>query len=156
MKSILLISSFLLTIILPINNGAFAQSPKACTGICGTVVFKSGNLMPSPDIGVGGGNYSGKPVVREIVVYELTKMSEAEADGSFFRSLKTKEIKRVKSDKNGMFSLKLPPGKYSVLVKEDKGLFANISDGDNSINPVIVEQGKMTKLDLVIDYAAAY
>ncbi|MND33603.1 hypothetical protein D3C80_241980 [compost metagenome] len=135
---------------------AFAQTSKECTGICGTIVFKSGNLMPSPDIGVGVGGNSGKPVVREIVIYELTKMSDAESDGPFFRSLKTREIKRVKSDKKGTFSVTLPPGKYSVLVKEDKGLFANISDGDNNINPVAVEKGKMTKLDLVVDYAAAY
>ncbi|UKJ07221.1 hypothetical protein [Solitalea lacus] len=151
MKSIVFTFYCTVLLLFSIEESANAQSQ---TGVYGIVVFKSGNQMPSPDIPKE--QRGGKAVRRSIYIYELTNVNETKAEGVFYSELKTKLIKQVKSDKNGRFSAKLKPGKYSVFVKEEKGLFANMSDGDQNICPIIVKNGQMTELNLVIDYNAAY
>ncbi|POY35770.1 hypothetical protein C3K47_13500 [Solitalea longa] len=156
MKTIFLICSFLLAIILP--NG-FAKKNEMInlsdsTGVRGSVVYRSGNYMPT--IGETQAKKNGKAVEREIVFYELTNANEATANGSFYTTIKTKEIKRIRSDKQGRYTILLQPGTYSVFVKEKEGYFANRFDGHNNICPVEVRKDKMTVLNLIIDYNAAY
>lgn len=131
-----------------------AASGQSAQGIRGTVVFKSGNQMP----GVGRTPPAGKPVRREIFVYEPTKMAQMKtrADG-FYEDVQTKLVQKGRSDSKGRFRISLPPGQYSVLVKEpDKGLFANVFDGDMHAFPVEVKPGRFTTVSLEINYAAAY
>lgn len=129
-------------------------SAQSAQGIRGTVVFKSGNQMP----GVGRTPPAGKPVRRELFVYEPTKMAQmtTRADG-FYEAVQTKLVKRGRSDAKGRFRIPLPPGQYSVLVKEpNKGLFANVFDGEMHAFPVEVKPGRFTTVSLEINYAAAY
>lgn len=138
---------FLLALTVP----ASAQSAQ---GIRGTVVLKSGNQMPGP----GRTPPAGKPVRREIFVYEPTKMAQmtTRTDG-FYEAVQTKLVKRGRSDAKGRFRISLPPGQYSVLVKEpEKGLFANVFDGEMHAFPVEVKPGRFTTVSLEINYAAAY
>ncbi|MCY7352957.1 MAG: carboxypeptidase-like regulatory domain-containing protein [Cytophagaceae bacterium] len=123
-------------------------------GIRGKVVWKAGNVMPGPD----RPRASGQPVKREIHVYALTKMSEVNTvdAGGFYDSVRTRLIKKVVSNAQGRFRVSLPPGQYSVFVKEPKGLWANLSDGEMNINPVTVKAGQFSTLTLVVDYAAVY
>lgn len=133
---------------------AATASAQAQQGIRGTVVFKSGNLMPGP----GRTPPAGKPVRRELFVYEPTKMAQMKtrADG-FYEAVQTRLIKRAWSDQQGRFRITLPPGQYSVLVKEpEKGLFANVFDGEMNAFPVEVKAGRFTTVSLEINYAAAY
>jgi hypothetical protein len=48
-------------------------------------------------------------------------------------------IRKIKTDKTGSFKANLDPGKYSIFVQEEDGLFANVFDGEGFINPVTVE-----------------
>jgi hypothetical protein len=123
-------------------------------GIEGLVLWRSGNLMPSPDLPTDSAK--GKPIVREILVYKLTSTSEVKQDGIFYSSPRTIKVARTRSDSMGKFCVKLPPGKYTLFVVEEKGLFANRLDGHNNINPVEVKSGKMTHVELIVDYKAAY
>lgn len=132
-------------------TSSFDQKPG---GIRGKVVWKAGNVMPGPD----RPRASGQPVKREIHVYALTKMSEANTidAGGFYDSVRTQLVKKVVSDAQGRFRVSLPPGQYSVFVKEPKGLWANLSDGEMNINPVAVKPGQFSTVTLVVDYAAVY
>jgi hypothetical protein len=65
-------------------------------------------------------------------------------------------MKVVKSKEDGTFTVKLPPGIYSVFVKEKKGLWANTFDGLGRINPVEVSAGEYTKFTINVNYEAAY
>jgi hypothetical protein len=122
-------------------------------GVCGTVIWKEGNLMPSPDRPAS----KGKGVVRDVVVYELTNMSQVVSEGGFHRSIKTKLIKKVSSDADGHFCIPLPEGKYSLFVWEDgKGLYANSFDEKNNIFPVTVQRGHIENITFTVDYKAAY
>ena len=122
-------------------------------GICGSIVWKSGNLMPSPDQGVP----KPKGVQRELFVYELTNSEQATLQDGFYKAIVTNLIKSVKSDAEGKFCLALPEGKYSLLVKEgDKGLYANQFDGDGNIFPVKVTKDNLSMIVFTIDYQANY
>lgn len=129
------------------------QSSQSFQGICGTVLFKSGNHMPGP----GRPQPKGQPVVRDVLIYELTKIDQTEAtEDGFYSRIRTKLVKKVKSDKDGKFCVSLPPGSYSVFVQEEKGLYANLSDGQNNIFPVTVEKNRRSTITFDISYQAVF
>jgi hypothetical protein len=122
-------------------------------GICGSIVWKSDNLMPSPDHEVP----KPKAVQRELFVYELTNSEQATLQNGFYKAIVTNLVKSVKSDAEGKFCLELPEGKYSLFVKEgDKGLYANQFDGDGNIFPVKVTKDNLSMIVFTIDYQANY
>lgn len=122
-------------------------------GICGSIVWKSGNLMPSPDREA----IKAKPIQRELCVYELTNIAEATVQNGFYTAITKSKIKSVKSDAEGKFCLDLPEGEYSLFVKErDKGLFANSFDGKGNIFPVKVSKDKVSIIVFMVDYQGAY
>ena len=134
-----------------IETSASAETPNQ--GICGSIVWKSGNLMPSPN----REPVKAKPLQRELFVYELTNSQQATLQDGFYRAVVTTLIKSVKSDAEGKFCLALPEGKYSLFVKEDnKGLYANQFDGDGNIFPVKVEKGNLSIIVFTVDYQANY
>ncbi len=121
-------------------------------GIKGKVEWVSGNQMPGPD------GPASKPlgIKREILVYQATRLTQASMDGVFFYHIQTVLVKKVKSAKNGFFKATLPPGEYSIFIKEKNGLFANRFDSQNRINCVIVKPGQFTEITIRVDYEAAY
>ena len=122
-------------------------------GICGSIVWKSGNLMPSSDHKVP----KPKPVQRELFVYELTNSEQATLQNGFYKAIVTNLVKSVKSDAEGKFCLELKEGKYSLFVKEgDKGLYANQFDGEGNIFPVKITKDNLSMIVLTIDYQANY
>jgi hypothetical protein len=139
--------SFLILLTI-LSSQALAQKQ----GLCGQVTWTSGNQMPGP------GLKSSKPpgIVREIYIYEATTNDQTTLEGGFYASIQTKLVKKIKSKKSGSFSVKLPPGTYSVFVKEDKGLWANTFDGQGIINPVKINSNSCTQLVINVNYMAAY
>ena len=122
-------------------------------GICGSIVWKSGNLMPSPD----REPVKAKPVQRELFVYDLTNSEQATLQDGFYKGIVTTLVKSIKSDSEGKFCLELPEGKYSLFIKEgNKGLYANQFDGDGNIFPVKVGKDKLSIVIFTIDYQAVY
>ncbi|MBC7892238.1 MAG: hypothetical protein H7Y12_08505 [Sphingobacteriaceae bacterium] len=142
----------LLLLFLTIATTTFAQ--KFIGTLRGTVVFKRGNLMPGPN----RPQAKGQPVKRELQIYELTKMAQATPRSDvFYESVKTKLVKKVRSDSQGRFRVSLPAGTYSVFVLEPgKGLYANVFDGEMNALPVDVKAGKTTTVEVEINYAAVY
>ncbi|MDB5243585.1 MAG: hypothetical protein JWP57_4210 [Spirosoma sp.] len=125
-------------------------------GICGTVVEKRGNHMPSPDS--PRPNPNGTPIVREVLIFPLLNMGQVETgENGFINSVRdAKPIKTVKSGKDGTFCVSLPVGQYSVLVQEPNGLYANLSDSHGNINPVSVEKGRKAQATVEITHQAVF
>ncbi|MEZ4903469.1 MAG: carboxypeptidase regulatory-like domain-containing protein [Spirosomataceae bacterium] len=149
------IGFFLMGLML-VSAYALAQTPRLKQGVCGKVLWKAGNQMPSPD----NKNIlaKGSPVVREIYIYELTteKQTISSEEAGFYKAVQTKLVKKVTTDKKGKFSVRLPDGYYSLFIKEEKGLYANQFDDAMNINPIQISKGKWVKADFIIDYAAVY
>ena len=122
-------------------------------GICGSIVWKSGNLMPSPDHEVP----KPKGVQRELFVYELTSSEQATLQNGFYKAVVTNLVKSVKSDAEGKFCLALSEGKYSLFVKEgNKGLYANQFDEEGYIFPIKITKDNLSMIVFTIDYQANY
>ncbi|HTJ48061.1 MAG TPA: hypothetical protein VL443_01310 [Cyclobacteriaceae bacterium] len=129
------------------------QSYAQREGIQGEVFWLSGNQMPGP----GKVSSPQQGVVREIYIYEVTRLQDTEqaADG-FFTIVKTPLVTKTTSDANGSFHVKLPPGEYSLFVKEEKGLFANLISNDGKVNSVLVKPKKYSYITIAIDYEAVF
>jgi len=154
MKTILyLIFCLLLATCVP--KGIVTKSEMIKQGITGKVIWVEGNQMP----GMNKKNdnaLQGKPVVREIHIYKLVNIRDTESENAFFSQVKGNLVKKVSSDKTGIFQAALPIGEYSIFIKEGEHLYANIFDGNNNVFPVVVNEDKITNIQIKIDYNAAY
>lgn len=121
-------------------------------GITGKILWFEGNMMPGP----GKKDTGGKPVQREIYIYQRTNMKTATATDSFYKNIPSQLVKKVQSDALGHFSVQLPAGRYSLFTKEERGLFANRFDAEGNINPVEVKEGEFTPVTIEINYKATY
>jgi hypothetical protein len=123
-------------------------------GVEGYVYRISGNQMPSPD------RKPAKPkgIATTIYIFELTNINQVARSGQtpFYTAIKTKFIKKLDSDQNGHFSIQLPAGQYSFFTKKKELFYSNIFDSNNNIDPVAVLPGKMTSIEIRIDYDANY
>ncbi len=135
------------------------QNSVSQQGIKGRIVWLEGNLMPT----IGDNTnmktkYEGTLIQRTILIYEAVKGRDTESGSSpsFYTSVKSKLIRKIKTDESGLFKAKLNPGKYSIFVLEEAGLFANVFDGEGFINPVTVEAGKFTDVVIKVNYKAVY
>ena len=124
------------------------------TGVSGYVREATGNQMPDPSRPLP----EPAPLKAMVYIYELTPASQTERIGSssIFRRVNTRLVDSVNSDSKGYYQVDLPAGIYSMFIKRDEGLFASISDDKNNINPFTVENGKVTRLDVVVNNKAAY
>ena len=121
-------------------------------GLRGQVFWVSGNQMPGPEAILS----PNQGATREICIYELTSIKDVTQVGPFFRDVKTKMVATIQSKPDGTFKVKLQPGAYSVFTKERNGLYANLFDEKNNINPVMVKDGQYAWRTITIDYDAAY
>ena len=135
------------------SRGQKAAKPIS-QAICGTVLIKRGNQMPGP----GSPSRKGQPVEREVLIFPVMSMDQVEmGENGFINSTKGIEpVKTVTSDKAGKFCVDLPVGQYSVVVREPKGLYANLFDGQNHIFPVTVEKKKKQTITVEISHGAVF
>jgi len=122
-------------------------------GIKGKVEWVSGNQMPGP----GKKETQAPGIKREIYIYEATALKQVtQKDGVFFSNITTKFIAKTHSKDDGSFCVKLPPGEYSVFIKETRGLFANRFDVNSRIQCIAVKQGEFLPLTIQVNYEASY
>jgi len=127
------------------------------SGIEGKVVWVEGNMMPTIDPnGKTSAHNSPNAIQREIIICKALKLEDLEGNMPLFSEIKTGEVLRVQTDKDGTFKVNLPEGKYSIFTKETKGYFANLMDGDGTIAPVEVQKDTFTNLTIEINYMASY
>ncbi len=131
-----------------------APSKIANAQLCGSVFILAGNHMPGPDQPIN----NGEAVIREILIYPLTKISDTQGDGTTsFTKINLPLVKKIISDKYGKFCTSLPVGKYSLFINDPGyGLFANIFDGEMNICPVEILKGEKKDILLQITHSAVF
>ncbi|WP_204281873.1 carboxypeptidase-like regulatory domain-containing protein [Pontibacter burrus] len=123
-------------------------------GISGRILWESGNRMPSPD---APPTESKRGVQRTVYIYKLTNANQVTTqNGVFHTNIQTNLVSKVVTDANGYFSVALEPGNYSLFTEEEKGLYANLFDGEMNIFPVEVKKGEVTTIEFLINYQASY
>ena len=123
-------------------------------GIAGTLIMKEGNCMPMLITDSSESTCRAFPVRRKIQIYEYTLHSDMEGYGPEYDSVYTPLIGETESDEDGFFQFQLGSNKYSIFIIEKGKFYANGSDGDGGINPVLIIKDSITIKNLRIDYAA--
>jgi hypothetical protein len=132
--------------------GLMLQCASIKQGIEGRLIWVEGNQMPGPDRKPA----PSQSVAREVYIYPLLSMSDVKMEGVFVLEVNQQPIAKVQSDQNGNFVADLPPGEYSILIKEADGLFVNSFDSRNHLNPIVVKSRDVTRMEIYINYLAAY
>ena len=128
----------------------FSKPPKE--GIEGQVFWISGNQMPGPGRGVS----AQQGVSREIVVYQKLLDGQVQRDNQFVAELPGPPIATDRSQPDGKFKIRLPPGEYSLFTREERGLFVNVIDRNGCLNCIVVQPRKFTWVTITVDYEAVY
>lgn len=131
-------------------------------GVTGTVIVMEGNCMPhiseepepNPDCII----YTAQ---RTVYVYEYTMADQVVVDPGlnlpyFFSHIETELVKTTTSDADGFFEVALPPGTYSLFIREKDALYANLWDSHGGIQPVTVGPDEMASVVLKISHAALF
>lgn len=110
--------------------------------------------MPSPD----GAPKVGIGVQKRFAIFELTNEKQVVASDKpgFYKKINSKRVATGCSGKDGCFTVKLKPGRYSIFVKENGLWYANGFEGDGSIWPVEVKQNEVTQIEFRISNQAAF
>ncbi len=147
---------FILALLMVSCHSFSVKAQPVQQGIKGNVLLIEGNVMPSPNDTSYIRRVEGVPVEREIFIYKLTHMSDVVHKGSLLHQISSEKIGSYKTDTNGLFSISLPPGKYTLLVKEGDGFFVYKFDGKGNVGPVEVAPGTYTDLTIRINNKAYY
>ena len=133
----------------PPRNG---RSVTITEGVWGDVWFWQGDFMPVCPTGTI------RPAEREVLFYELTGLDSvaiADPAGPFYTQVRSRLIGSTRSNARGFFEIRLPPGTYSVFVREDSLLYSNRFDGRGHIFPVVVKRVGVAEIRFDITYASS-
>jgi hypothetical protein len=122
-------------------------------GVKGVILEITGNQMPR----IGAPASEPKPYPTTVFFYEPTDITRTQQwnRGPLFTNIYTKLILAINTDSSGVFTAKLPVGTYSVFVQAGQNFYANSFDIRNNINLVSVEKGKLTELNMVVNFASS-
>lgn len=122
-------------------------------GVKGIVMELKGSQMPR----IGAPAPEPKPYPTTVFFYEPTDITRVLQwnQGPLFTNIYTKLILATNTDSLGAFAVQLPVGTYSVFVQAGQNFYANSFDIRNNINLVSVEKGKLTEMNIVVNFAAS-
>lgn len=132
-------SLFFITVVI---SSCVAQKKDANTGLLtGTIGMYEGNCMPGP----GVPPCEPKPIAATILITQLTE--------EFNKSLLVQE---VQSNENGLYSIALPPGAYSLFLKDgDEFVCTLIQCPDKCYcHPFEIKADSTTTIDANLDHAS--
>ena len=124
-------------------------------GVWGQLAFWEGDFTPSvPELACRRGTVVA--VQRVVLVYEPTLGSMATVSAehvSLLSDVSTTAVDSVWSDATGFFELAVPPGDYSIFVREDGFLYTWTGAGQRSVfDPVAVASGQTIPIRIQIRY----
>lgn len=97
--------------------------------------------------------YNGIPL--EIFVHQITTEAEVDFEDGKIHKIYTPVVARFFCKWNGSFKVKLPPGRYSVFVREKNNFFGNLKDANGNLSPATIDNTKRTTwVTITLDYSA--
>ncbi len=119
------------------------------SGVFGQASMVSGNCMPGPP--GKSSSCTTSFVLRNIYVRELTSIDDSVIYGYF--QFNDEPVASTVSDEQGMFSLDLAPGTYSVFVEDDGKEYCNNFNTDGVACLIEVKENIKTDFNITIDKA---
>ena len=122
-------------------------------GVWGRILFLQGSFFPNDPNSQGSTN----PVSRRIYFFPAVNYKDAITDFNnvFYLGLPGTPVRIVESRADGFFQAALPPGRYTMVTREEGGYWANLIE-DNEINPVTVTANQVGEVEFKITYEASF
>jgi hypothetical protein len=99
----------------------------------------------------------GRPISTVVYIYEATNVNQlVDQDGNFAKGVNARLLKKVRSDNTGKFKLRLVPGKYSIVLGYQNGIYIPYFSGDTGVAFVEVLKGQFQEIDLSIIASSTY
>lgn len=121
------------------SPGNLAPKLQNSEGITGYVRILKGNQMPMH----GKAQAAGSGRQSEVYIFSAVPVGNAAGTSPLFSKINARLVATAKTDSAGHYTVHVPPGRYSLFVKEEKGFFSNEID-DGYFTPVNVQANQLT------------
>jgi hypothetical protein len=122
-------------------------------GIKGYVLVEKKANMPLK----GTAKQKGRPLSTVVYIYEATNVNQLVAqEGNFTKGVKSRLIQQVRSDNAGKFKIRLAPGKYTIVLGYQDGIYIPYFSGNSGVALIEVLKGQFQEIDLLITASSVY
>ena len=116
-------------------------------GVKGKVLLQKDAMMPLK----GKTKQEGKPYSTIVYIYEAASIGQLVGqEGNWAKGIQTKLIKKVQSNAEGGFKIRLSPGKYTLVLGYKEGIYIPYFSGSNGVAFVEVTKSQYQEIDLTI------
>jgi hypothetical protein len=122
-------------------------------GIKGHVLIENNTAMPLK----GSAKQKGSPIATMVYIYEAVNVHQLIGqEGNYAKGIKARLIKQVRSNNTGKFKISLAPGKYSIVLGYQEGVYIPYFSGNTGVAFVEVMKGQFQEIDLSIIASSIY
>jgi len=116
-------------------------------GISGHVLLENNTAMPLK----GSAKQKGSPIATMVYIYEAANVDQLmEQEGNYAKGIQARLIKQVRSNHAGKFKLRLAPGKYSIVLGYQEGVYIPYFSGNTGVALIEVPKHQFQEIDLLI------
>ena len=116
-------------------------------GIKGHVFLENNITMPLK----GMTKQKGRPIATVVYIYETANVNQLIGqEGNYAKGIEARLIKQVRSNNAGQFKLRLAPGKYSIVLGYQEGIYIPYFSGNTGVAFVEVSRHQYQEIDLRI------
>ena len=116
-------------------------------GIRGHVLLENNTSMPLK----GSSKQQGRPIATVVYIYETANVNQLIGqEGNYAKGIEARLIKQVRSNNAGQFKIRLAPGKYSILLGYQEGIYIPFFSGNTGVAFVEVSRHQFQEIDLRI------
>lgn len=122
-------------------------------GIKGYVLIENNTAMPLK----GSPKQKGSPIATMVYIYEAANVHQLIGqEGNYAKGIKARLIKQVRSNNTGKFKISLAPGKYSIVLGYQEGVYIPYFSGNTGVAFVEVLKHQYQEIDLSIIASSIY
>ena len=122
-------------------------------GIKGHVFIENNTSMPLK----GSSKQQGRPIATVVYIYETANVNQLIGqEGNYAKGIEAKLIKQVRSNNAGQFKIRLAPGKYSIVLGYQEGVYIPFFSGNTGVAFVEVSKHHYQEIDLRIMASSIY
>jgi hypothetical protein len=122
-------------------------------GIRGHVLLENNTSMPLK----GSAKQKGRPIATVVSIYEAANVNQLIGqEGNYAKGIEARLIKQVRSNNAGQFKIRLAPGKYSIVLGYQEGIYIPFFSGNTGVAFIEVMKHQYQEIDLSIIASSIY
>lgn len=122
-------------------------------GVKGKVLLQKDAMMPLK----GKSTQVGKPFATFVYVYPATSVDQlVGSKGNYAKGIKAKLIKKAQSNAEGNYKIRLRPGKYTLVLGYNEGIYIPFFSGSTGVAIFEVAKHQYQEIDLTISNSSIF